>query len=212
MGRPPSKTTEIVKFDGKTYYRPRGKKYFKTYDDSPGGEYLHRDVWRFHYGAIPEGHAIHHKDNNSTNNRIDNLEALTIREHGKRHADSSPERRAFLDSIRDKGKEWQNTEAAKRHHREFGRKCLTKYWKQAEYKSYVCDRCGESFLSRCNRIPRFCSETCRERSRKKKKHGHQCVQCGKDFVSTGRDTKNCSKKCAALYWRACVRSNRKRRA
>jgi len=48
-------------------------------------EYLHRNVWKDHNGPIPDGHDIHHKDENKLNNNIGNLEILTTKEHGEIH-------------------------------------------------------------------------------------------------------------------------------
>lgn len=42
---------------------------------------LHRDVWESEVGPIPEGYDIHHKDEDRTNNSIENLECLPKSEH-----------------------------------------------------------------------------------------------------------------------------------
>jgi hypothetical protein len=47
--------------------------------------YLHRDVWRHHYGNIPVGYDVHHLDEDKHNNRIENLALLTKSEHTKLH-------------------------------------------------------------------------------------------------------------------------------
>lgn len=39
--------------------------------------YLHRVIWVMHYGEIPEGYLVDHKDTNPSNNRIDNLRLAT---------------------------------------------------------------------------------------------------------------------------------------
>ena len=46
---------------------------------------LHRIVWELFNGPIPEKHVIHHKDHNKLNDRLDNLEMLTISDHMKHH-------------------------------------------------------------------------------------------------------------------------------
>ena len=43
---------------------------------------IHRLVWTWNNGAIPDGYVVHHLDGDRTNNRIENLELL----HGNRHA------------------------------------------------------------------------------------------------------------------------------
>ncbi len=47
---------------------------------------LHRLIWAYHYGEEGlEGYVIHHKDSNTSNNRIENLEKLTLEEHQEEH-------------------------------------------------------------------------------------------------------------------------------
>lgn len=45
----------------------------------------HRMVWENHYGKIPEGMQIHHKDFDKTNNSIENLQLVTPLEHKRLH-------------------------------------------------------------------------------------------------------------------------------
>lgn len=46
---------------------------------------MHRYVWEKHFGEIPKGYDIHHKDHNRTNNDISNLELLTKSEHASKY-------------------------------------------------------------------------------------------------------------------------------
>lgn len=46
----------------------------------------HRYVWEKHNGKIPKGYEIHHKDGNTKNNEIDNLEMLLSFDHKSLHA------------------------------------------------------------------------------------------------------------------------------
>ena len=47
---------------------------------------MHRDVWEYHNGEIPDGFDIHHKNGDRTDNRIENLEMIEKSEHGKIHS------------------------------------------------------------------------------------------------------------------------------
>ena len=46
---------------------------------------FHRWIWEKHYGKIPSGYEIHHKNGDKLDNRIVNLECLTRGDHVKKH-------------------------------------------------------------------------------------------------------------------------------
>lgn len=48
--------------------------------------YEHRLVWEQHYGEIPKGYHIHHKNGNKLDNRIENLVMISNSEHQKIHS------------------------------------------------------------------------------------------------------------------------------
>lgn len=47
--------------------------------------FLHRDIYEFYNGEIPEGYLVHHVDGNHFNNNIENLSLLTATEHALHH-------------------------------------------------------------------------------------------------------------------------------
>ena len=49
-------------------------------------QFEHRLVWEAHYGPLPDGMLIHHKDGDKTNNAIENLMAVTPKDHRRYHA------------------------------------------------------------------------------------------------------------------------------
>jgi hypothetical protein len=44
-------------------------------------EMEHRVIWQLTNGVIPEGYEIHHKDKNRLNNKIENLELISKKQH-----------------------------------------------------------------------------------------------------------------------------------
>jgi len=40
-----------------------------------------RWLWQQYYGTIPKGYVIHHKDNNTLNDNLENLAMITRKEH-----------------------------------------------------------------------------------------------------------------------------------
>ena len=82
----PLRTAPSTEFNGNIYalsdgYYKRG--YGSRLDHKTA--YLHRDIWEFHNGSIPDGYQIHHKDGNTTHNDLQNLEYLKIDDHTKEH-------------------------------------------------------------------------------------------------------------------------------
>lgn len=65
-------------FNGCKYTVNHNGYYRKTYGDR---QLMHRDVWEYHNGPIPEGWDVHHKDENKANNDISNFECLPKAEH-----------------------------------------------------------------------------------------------------------------------------------
>ena len=47
-------------------------------------------IWEKHYGKIPKGYIIHHKDKDITNDRIENLECVSRKEHTLIHLNKIP--------------------------------------------------------------------------------------------------------------------------
>lgn len=65
-----------LKTTNKGYIRRRYKE---------GCKFEHVFVWEKHYGRIPDGMQIHHKDLDKTNNDISNLQLVTPLEHKRLH-------------------------------------------------------------------------------------------------------------------------------
>lgn len=47
---------------------------------------MHRDVWNFYNGVIPDYYDVHHIDHDKSNNKIENLELLPKSEHARLYA------------------------------------------------------------------------------------------------------------------------------
>ena len=50
---------------------------------------MHRLIWYWHYGELPEDEEINHKDGNKANNKINNLEMITHKENVKHALDNN---------------------------------------------------------------------------------------------------------------------------
>lgn len=70
-----------VLFESIRYYRKRSGRF---YSDTPSCS-LHRAIYEARHGPIPKGHVVHHIDHDPSNNRIENLEAMSNADHTRHH-------------------------------------------------------------------------------------------------------------------------------
>jgi hypothetical protein len=57
---------------------------------------VHRLIYEAHYGPLPEGMIVHHKNGDPRDNRPENLEAMTQADHLRYHKPRRPVIRRFL--------------------------------------------------------------------------------------------------------------------
>lgn len=94
----------------------------KFYQDKKTGYWIstdhpriraHQWIWIKIHGVIPKGYHIHHKNENKSDNRIENLELIERSRHMSHHM-SQPERkeksRKNLEKIRFKASAWHKSE------------------------------------------------------------------------------------------------------
>jgi len=71
--------------ENKIVVNQRDKSY-KTLKNSQGYIVLeHRHTWENHFGKIPKGMVIHHINGNKKDNKIENLQMVTVKQHGELH-------------------------------------------------------------------------------------------------------------------------------
>lgn len=77
----------VVEFNGRKYtIKPDG--YFRATEGDRS--LLHRDMWEFYVGPIHDGWDVHHKDENKSNNTIENYECLPKGDHTRIHNPMQP--------------------------------------------------------------------------------------------------------------------------
>ena len=167
---------------------------------------MHRYVWEYYNGKIPEGYEIHHKDFNKANNSIDNLQLLTVAEHRKLHADLLTEeqrewkRNNMNTVVHEAAKKWHRSEEGHQWHVQHGKETGGN---SKEYE-HVCVVCGKKYITR-QKKSRFCSGACHQKYRRATgidKIKKVCPVCGKEFMTNkSRPSKTCSKSCGTkLEW------------
>ena len=184
-----------------------GKKFYK---DKKTGYWIssncpkiraHRWVWINHHGSIPKGYHIHHRNEDKSDNRIENLELI----HGIRHVSyhmSTPERKEFsrnqANRVRHLTKKWHASEEGKAWHSYHAIKNNFGNWEPQKFK---CELCGKEFLSKKLSNTKFCSNNCKSKSRRLSGIDDiikKCLICEKEFKSNKyQKTKTCSPSCRA---------------
>ena len=106
--------------------------------------YLHREIWKFHKGEIPECYHVHHRDENPLNNDISNLELRPefnhLSEHAKNNLSTEEGRKRaknHMDAIRPKVAEWHRSEEGRTWHRQHGLEVAKKRPKSPKSSAFV---------------------------------------------------------------------------
>ena len=177
-----------------------GKRFYKQKDGYWANImpiHAHRWVWINHYGAIPKGMDIHHKDGDKSNNEIENLQMLNRSDHLKEHwkdPELRKERRKQLDAIRP----MVHVHLRTKEGRERQRKDAIEGWKNRKKTIIICQNCGKE-VETSQSWSKFCSARC-EKAWNRKNGFYDvtatCAWCGISFIKdkTSR-TKCCSQSC-----------------
>ena len=137
---------------------------------SIGGGGLHRAVWSYFVGEIPEGYQIHHLDENKANNAIENLQCLTKAEHDKIHHQQKLALREKTFICSECGKEYRQIDNGR-----------NKICPDCRKPTKICPVCGKEFKP-FNRKARCCSYSCGAKFRyRENRVTHICPWCGKEF-------------------------------
>jgi hypothetical protein len=126
---------------------------------------LHREVWIYHFKNIPKGYHVHHRDENRSNNQIENLTLLKAGAHLKLH--QTPERRAWArenlaKNARPAAIAWHKSAAAKPHYDKLA-VTMKKFWKDRKPKhAKVCSICEIKYMAF---FPKsiYCGKKCKSR-------------------------------------------------
>lgn len=152
----------VQKFNGESFYLCG--KYFQH-----KGKRLHREVWRYHNGEIPDGYHVHHIDGNRSNNDISNLSILLGGEHSRHHLsqpDVVAKSKENIEIAREYAAQWHHSEEGKKWHSKHAKQ----YWGNAPLNTYVCDFCGKEYQSRQVRKVghHFCCNNCKASYRRRR--------------------------------------------
>ena len=167
---------------------------------------LHRYMWEKHNGKIQKNHHVHHKNGDTKDNRIENLECVHKDEHWKRHKEqrsengSCPAMLKHLERIRKDAAVWHSSEEGRKWHSEHGKAVFGDMYKKKE--THKCSFFGKSYKIPTNArgTKYICSNKCYAEERRQSGVDDEirtCSFCQKRLVvNKYSKTKCCSKSCS----------------
>ena len=150
----------IQEFNGVRYYRCGH--YFQR-----KGVRLHRVVWEHFNGPVPEGHHIHHKDENRANNQPENLECLPGASHISHHSKGKANWRCIEAGI-EAAKVWHKSDEGREWHRQhYHDNCVDKLHERV---AKTCPVCGTEFTAK--KHGKFCHPNCKAKDFRRRHPGY----------------------------------------
>jgi hypothetical protein len=187
---------------GKKFYQDKQKGYWISTTEPRIR--AHVWVWKSIHGNIPKGYHIHHRDENKSNNSIENLELIHSSRHLSIHS-SKPENkeraRKRAEKIRPLTKEWHRSKEGRKWHSEHAIRCN---FGNGEYFDYKCFECKKPYRSKVKAENRskFCCNACKSRWRRKMGFDEIdkiCPVCNKNYRSNKYSrSKTCGKTCGQI--------------
>lgn len=185
---------------GRKFYLDKKKGYWIS-TDYPRIR-AHRWVWIKTHGIIPKGYHIHHKNEDKSDNRIENLELIERSRHLSHHytEENRIRSRLLVEKIRPLTKAWHGSPEGKAWHKHHALKCKFGKWDPGKY---ICQFCNKEYESRKKTRALFCSNACKSAWRRKSgldNIKNKCLNCHNDFTKNRyAKIKFCSRSCSATY-------------
>ncbi|RPI53705.1 MAG: HNH endonuclease [Deltaproteobacteria bacterium] len=124
-------------------------------------------MWELNNGKIPEGCCIHHKDENTLNNDISNLELKKAGKHMSEHLQKRDveEQRRRMDHARAFAPKWHGSKDGKEFHKLLGKRA----WENKATFKVKCLFCGKE-VDAYFKTRKFCDDkTCGNKYRRMQK-------------------------------------------
>src|SRR3990167_1741572 len=126
------------------------------------GKYFQRDglrmhvfIWESKNGKVPKGFHVHHKDNNRSNNTLENLEMLSAHEHLSHHAknwtlEQIKRNKEHMAKIRPLTVKWHGSRRGRRWHSQHAKKVFSNQ-SRLEKVCIVCKKDYSTVVSQRDR-------------------------------------------------------------
>lgn len=151
-------------FNGVRYYKRKDAPYYAR--RTPSSRYIHRDVWEFHNGPIPDGWHVHHINGDPADNRVENLQAISPSDHSALHGIANPWVGSAgnveqLLQAGERAKEWHRSETGREWHRQHGKKS----WEGRKWHGKNCAHCGAEYQTPWPNRSKYCCVRCKDQAR-----------------------------------------------
>lgn len=153
---------KCVEWGGKKWHVYGDNEYYERTDKSVRPKRtlrLHREKWLAEVGPIPDGHHVHHKNEDKQDNRLENLECMAAGDHMREHRPHGFGVRPTYDTIY-VCECYICGKSVERRIKTAKTKCKSCTYREAEEKRKVkktCTHCGTEFISRAGTL---CSQRC----------------------------------------------------
>ena len=205
---------DITIYKGKKYTRyPESKDRVSRVYFQRSKKRLHRVIYEDNYGPIPKGWHIHHKDGDTLNNDISNLEAKKGSDHIKEHMLEKMRDKDFKEKVlmnlkiaQEEAKAWHSSPDGRKQHLKNGKILLSSSplrEKKYECTCVVCEKIY--FIDQLQyNSPRkniYCSRNCKATGRHRSgidNEQRKCAWCSSTFtVNKYSKIKCCSVSCSS---------------
>ena len=181
--------SKFVEYDGIRFYLDDKSGYYKSSHFSPP-KCLHRYVWESRVGEIPIGFEIHHKDQDKTNNALENLECISKELHHQIHAATPSNKLKAYRSNEERKKEfirksrlWHKSDEGRKWHQIHALQCKQQGWHKPTTE-VNCLLCGKAFMG--DSQTKFCCKAHKAKWRRLQHLDDEvrvCERCGTKFIT-----------------------------
>jgi hypothetical protein len=154
-----------VDFNGNRF-RLSGNYYRRNCWGQTGPSNLHRAVWEYHNGPVPDGFELHHIDGDTFNNDISNLAALPVSTHQRAHTlerIAAGKLQPPCALALQRAAEWHKSPTGIAWHKKHG----AHTWDNRVWHTCYCAECGQEFMSPYPTRAKFCHTNCKSKYRRR---------------------------------------------
>lgn len=191
--------TENQEYFGRKFYQDQKTGYWISTDHSSKRPRIraHQWVWINTHGPVPKGYHIHHKNDDKSDNRIENLELVDAFRYLSLHGKQSQNVKRAIKMANKYSpliQAWHDSEEGKAWHKANG----TLRWLNKKAVLKICEVCSKEFQTKTY-FQKFCSNNCKSQWRRLSGLDDieiACPICLKTFKKNKYSLKKtCSKEC-----------------